>query len=134
MLAACGAGTGGGGAAIPQQVAAAASDTHSVESAPAGVIYLAFSDHIDVYPKNASGSPTPIRTITGLPVISAIAVDRFGKLYVGDGGAWTVRVFGPNANGDVFPKDLTSSTPPLRSFHAVFTDANPDPIGIAVTR
>jgi hypothetical protein len=38
----------------------------------------------------------------------------------------------PNVAFDA--EGLTSSTPPLRSFHAVSTDANPDPIGIAVTR
>jgi hypothetical protein len=110
VLAACG--RGGGGVAIPPPVAAVSSDARSVESAPAGLLYLAFSDHIDVYPKNASGSPTPIRTITGLPVISAIAVDRFGKLYVGDGGPWTVRVFGPNANGAATPIHTYVGPPP----------------------
>jgi hypothetical protein len=99
---ACG---GGGGSALLPAAGGSAADapTRTVESSLTGVIFLAYPDHIAVYRKDATGSPAPVRTITGLSNVSGIALDRFGNLYVSDSASWTVREFDPRAHGNASP-------------------------------
>lgn len=101
-LSAC-AGANGTVAVTPRTAGDAPSAARAVEAQSAGSIYLAFKNRVDVYAKSASGTPAPVRSITGLPSISAIALDRFGYLYVAEANSWTVRKFAPNASGHASP-------------------------------
>ncbi|MEA2664203.1 MAG: hypothetical protein QOI11_1147 [Candidatus Eremiobacteraeota bacterium] len=96
----------GGIAALPPPAAAgdeSQATARTDESLAAGVIYVAFPDRIDVYPKTATGSPLPVRSLTGLPSFGPLALDRFQNLYIGDGTSWTVREYGPDASGRARP-------------------------------
>ncbi len=81
------------------------------QSAP-GFIYLAFKNRVDVYAKSATGTPAPVRSITGLPNVSAISLDRSGNLYVAASSSWTVREFGPSAGGNASPLRVFSAPDP----------------------
>lgn len=98
---------GGGGGSVPAVPGSPnvlpQSASRATESVSAGSIYVAFAHRVDVYPKEASGHPSPNRSITGLPTIGAIAVDRFGYLYVAEANAWTVREFASTAHGNAQP-------------------------------
>ncbi len=77
-------------------------------------MYIGFTQRVDVYRKDATGPAVPVRTITGLPVIASIALDRFGNLYVAEAGSWTVREFAPNASGNARPTHVFTAIPPFQ--------------------
>lgn len=106
---------GGGGAVVPPGAPplAPSAELRTAESTSSGLLFAAFPDRVDVYRKDATGSPAPLRTITGMGSVRSVATDRFGNVYVGDGAAWTVREYGPLASGNAKPLHVyTASTPP----------------------
>lgn len=71
-------------------------------------LYVGLSrDKVNVYDLNANGAAAPVRSISGpntkLNGISGMALDAFGRLYVGSAASSTVTVYDSDADGDAAP-------------------------------
>jgi hypothetical protein len=110
-----------------------------------GQLYVALENgstswEVLVYAAGATGTATPIRTLTGLSYISAMAIDSAGSLYLNNGNA--IAVYANTANGSATPSRIITGPATLMDYGEgtlavdasgnVYTDATNDAIATTV--
>jgi hypothetical protein len=104
---------------LPEPPAMQYNQISTMTTDTAGNLYVATGGGtIFIYAPDASGTATPLRTLTGVTVPMAggptqMAVDAAGNLYVAEGGGYVgtqLVEFGPTATGSAVPEVLTPST------------------------
>ena len=124
LLCSCGAGGAGPTVPAPQPAAQSATTqaattettattvTTASTSGAGGAIYLGYATHVDVYPKNASGAASPIRTLNVSAAAAILAEDSAHDLYVSD-GSWSIREYRAGAQGNAAPIATYTLADPL---------------------